>query len=117
MGKRFDSVTNRTLTKAEDGSVYGIIIKALGGNKFEVYCSDAVTRIASIRGKMIKRVWIKERDIVLCSLREGNGKFCDIELKYTDAEVKALKEGNYITDALLNQNISTLNVNIDFSQL
>lgn len=117
MGKRANSAANRALTKAEEGSVYAIITRSLGHNKFQVYCSDTMTRIASIRGSMIKRVWMKENDIVLCSIREGDGRFCDIELKYTESEVKTLKEGGYITDALLNQEDSGLDSRIDFSQL
>lgn len=116
MPKKFDKTTNRPLLKAEEGSVYGIITRSLGYNKFQVFCSDSVSRIATIRGSMIKRVWMKEGDIVLCSLREGDNKFCDIELKYTDSEVKTLKEGGYVTDQLLNQEDSA-NIQIDFSML
>ncbi len=117
MGKRSKLINNRALTKADESSVYGIIIRAFGNCSFEVYCSDAVTRIAHIRGNMIKRVWIKEDDIVLCSKREGDGKHCDIELKYTDAEVKTLKEGGYITDTFLNKDSSVTHSRIDFSMI
>jgi translation initiation factor 1A len=116
MGKKFDRTANRPLMKAEEGSVYGIITRSLGYSRFQVYCSDSISRIATIRGSMIKRVWMKEGDVVLCSLREGDGKFCDIEIKYTDSEVKTLKEGGYITDQLLSQE-DGLNIQIDFSQL
>ncbi|KAM0680248.1 hypothetical protein GINT2_001633 [Glugoides intestinalis] len=116
MPRKFDKSANRPLTKAEDGSVYGIITLSLGYNKFQVFCSDSIVRIAAIRGSMIKRVWMKEGDIVLCSLREGDNKFCDIELKYTDSEVKTLKEGGYITEQLLNQE-DAKNVQVDFSML
>lgn len=116
MGKRFDKTANRTLLKAAEGSVYGVITRSLGYNKFQVYCSDSVSRIATIRGSMIKRVWMKEDDIVLCSLREGDNRFCDIELKYNDSEIKTLKEGGYITDQLLNQKDSP-SVQVDFSML
>lgn len=116
MGKRFDKTANRALIKAEEGSVYGIITRPLGYNKFQVFCSDSVSRIAAVRGSMIKRVWIKEGDVVLCSLREGDNKFCDIELKYTDAELKTLKEGGYITDQLLNQEDAST-IQVDFNML
>ena len=116
MGKRVDRNASRGLVKAEEGSVYGIVERSLGQNKSQVYCSDSVSRIATLRGSMVKRVWVKERDIVLCSLREGDRRYCDVELKYTDSEVKTLREGGYITDALLNQQ-DGLQAKIDFSQL
>ncbi|ORD93430.1 IF1A [Enterospora canceri] len=110
---------DRALLKADEDSVYGIILQSLGHNKFKVYCSDALTRIASIRGSMIKRVWMQEKDIVLCALREGDSKFCDIELKYTDEEIKALKEAGYLTDSLLNAEMGGDEVTskVDFSNL
>ena len=117
MGKRAKSVGDRALTKADENSVYAVIVRSLGYDKFEVYCSDTMKRTALIRGNMIKRVWMKENDIVLCSLREGDGRYCDIELKYTDTEIKRLKEGGYITDDLLNQKGGSLDSKIDFSQL
>ena len=116
MGKKFEKTTNRALVKAEEGAVYAIITKSIGQNRFQVFCSDSVERIATIRGSMIKRVWMKEGDIVLCSLREGGNKYCDIELKYTESEVKTLKEGGYVTDQLLNQD-STTSAQVDFSML
>jgi len=116
MGRRFDKTTNRPLIKAEEGSVYAIIVRSLGHDKFQVFCADSVQRIASIRGSMIRKVWMSENDIVLCVLREGDNRFCDIELKYTDAEVKTLLEGGYITDQLLNKKDS-LNIQVDFNML
>ncbi|OQS54060.1 translation initiation factor 1 IF-1 [Ecytonucleospora hepatopenaei] len=105
--------------KADDDSVYGKILQSLGHNKFKVYCSDALTRIASIRGNMRKRVWMQEKDIVLCSLREGDPKFCDIELKYTDEEISTLKEGKHLSEALLNAEVGdeTITNKVDFSNL
>ncbi|KAI5169392.1 translation initiation factor 1A [Pancytospora epiphaga] len=117
MGNRRSNTFDRTLIKADENSIYGIITRSLGNNKFQVYCSDGIMRIASIRGNMIKRVWMKENDLVLCSLREGGGTHCDIELKYTDAEIKTLKEGRYITDAFLNQENGGTEHKIDFKQL
>ncbi|KAI4292948.1 translation initiation factor 1A [Pancytospora philotis] len=116
MGKKRD-VNNRPLLKADGNSVYAVVTRSVGNCKFQVYCSDAVSRMASLRGNMIKRVWVKENDLLLCSLREGDGTHCDIELKYTDAEVKTLKEGRYITDAFLSQEDGGIEQKVDFSRL
>ena len=115
--KRRRGLDDRGLVKAEEGSVYAKIIRSIGNNKFEVFCSDSVPRIASIRGKLIKRVWMKPNDILLCSLREGDGKFCDVELKYTDSDIKTLKEGGYITDTMFTQEEDTIGTKIEFSML
>jgi len=116
MGKKYDRTANRPLLKAEEGSLYGIITKSLGDNKFRIYCSDSITRVATIRGNMIRRVWMKEGDILLCSLREGDGKVCDIEMKYNDNEIKTLKEGGFITDQFLDQDDSA-SAQVEFRNL
>ncbi|KAL6121951.1 hypothetical protein NUSPORA_01060 [Nucleospora cyclopteri] len=118
MGKKYRKQIDRALVKADDDSIYAIITKPLGHDKFEVYCSDTITRRASIRGSMRKRVWINTSDIVLCSLREGEANIVDIVLKYTDEEVKTLKEGGHVTEMLLSGgpiNSENDGTNIDFT--
>lgn len=117
MGRKSTAVHGRPLRKAETGSVYGLIIRAHGGCKFEVYCSDNVTRMAHLRGSMVKRVWVKEDDLVLCSLREGPGLVCDVEQKYTDQEIKALKETGDITEMFLGRNETVGDSKVEFSML
>lgn len=42
----------------------------LGNGRLEAYCFDGKKRLAHIRGKMRKRVWVNQGDIVLLGLRE-----------------------------------------------
>lgn len=114
MGKFRNSMTSRTLVKADENSVYGVLVRQLSPTVFETYCSDAKIRHGTIRGSMIRRVWMRSGDIVLCSLRDDRGKYCNIEIKYTPDEVKVLREGGYITDELLNlQSNKNIQVEID----
>ena len=113
---------NRALMKADEGSVYGLIIRPLGQGNFEVYCSDKNTRIAHLRGKLYKRVKVEENDVVLLSLRPGDGKNCDIELKYWPAEVEELLNGGEIKDSFFTrdggfENSSGFSSKVSFSAL
>ena len=45
--------------------VFGVIEALLGSNRFRVRCSDNKIRICRLPGRMRKRKWIKERDIVI----------------------------------------------------
>jgi len=47
------------------GQMYGIVKNLLGYDRVLVECSDGVTRVCRIRGKMKRRVWIKMGDTVL----------------------------------------------------
>lgn len=70
----------------------------LGNGRFEALCMDDVKRLVSIRGKLRKKVWINQGDIVLVSLREFQDGICDVIQKYTPDEARALKTYGQIPD-------------------
>ncbi|MCK5628208.1 translation initiation factor eIF-1A [Candidatus Bathyarchaeota archaeon] len=47
--------------------VLGITTKVLGAERFMVKCQDGKERLCRIRGKMKKRAWVREGDVVLVS--------------------------------------------------
>lgn len=53
----------------------------------EAQCFDGTKRLAHIRGKMRKKVWINQGDIVLLSLRDFQDDKADVIVKYTPDEV------------------------------
>jgi translation initiation factor 1A len=55
--------------RAED-QMYGRVLKLLGGMNVKVFCNDNKERICHIRGKMRRRVYLREGDIVILSLRD-----------------------------------------------
>lgn len=93
-----ESVQRSIVYAIENESVYGIIIKALGQGRFEVKCSDMFTRIASLAGKLRKRVWVQANDYVLISLRPDESKKGDIICKYLPPEVKILRESRELPE-------------------
>jgi initiation factor 1A len=46
------------------------VIRMLGNGRLEAQCFDDVKRLCHIRGKMRKRTWVNQGDIVLVGLRE-----------------------------------------------
>lgn len=71
---------------------YGQVMRLLGDARMEIQCVDGVKRIGHIRGKMRKRNWIANGDVVLVSLREYENEKCDIIDKYNEDEVRKLKK-------------------------
>lgn len=63
----------------------------LGNGRLEAYCFDNVSRLCHIRGKLRKRVWIQQGDIVLVGLREFQDAKADVILKYDNEEARSLK--------------------------
>ena len=78
--------------------VLGIVQKMLGNERVVVKAEDGYTRICRIRGKMKRRIWVREGDIVLVSpwdfQYETRG---DIFWRYTRNQVDILREKGYLT--------------------
>ena len=49
----------------KDNEIIGVVTKASGAAKFLVFCTDKKERTCSIPGRLKRRFWIKENDIVL----------------------------------------------------
>lgn len=63
----------------------------LGNGRLEALCFDGEKRLAHIRGKLRKKVWINQGDIILLSLRDYQDEKGDVLLKYSADEARSLK--------------------------
>eukprot|EP00124_Ichthyophonus_hoferi_P000798 Ihof_evm4s33 gene=Ihof_evmTU4s33 len=90
-GKNENELQKRELIFKEDGQEYAQVIKMLGNGRLEAFCFDGVTRLCHIRGKMRKKVWIGQGDIVLVGLRDFQDNKADVILKYNAEEARNLK--------------------------
>jgi len=61
-----EEIKNLVLPAPSD--VLGIAVKLLGYDRVLVKCQDGYERVCRIRGKMKRRVWIREGDVVLFPL-------------------------------------------------
>ncbi|KAK7969372.1 eukaryotic translation initiation factor 1A [Apiospora saccharicola] len=90
-GKNENDDEKRELTFKEDGQEYAQVVKMLGNGRLEAYCFDGTKRLAHIRGKLRKKVWINNGDIILLSLRDYQDDKGDVILKYNADEARSLK--------------------------
>merc|ERR1712083_42475 len=88
----------RELIFKEDGQEYGQVQRMLGNGRCEVTCFDGTKRLCHIRGKMRKKVWVCQGDIVLVSLRDFQDEKGDIITKYTPEEARNLKTYGELPD-------------------
>ena len=78
--------------------VLGIAIKLLGFDRVLVKCQDGHERLCRIRGKMKRRVWIREGDIVLVSPWDfQSDKRGDIFWRYKRSQAEWLRKKGYST--------------------
>lgn len=103
-GTKENDDQRRELTFKEDGQEYAQVVKMLGNGRLEAMCFDGSKRLANIRGKMRKKVWINQGDIILLSLRDFQDNKGDVILKYTADEARTLKSyGELPENAKINE--------------
>jgi len=81
----------------EEGELLGRVVKLLGGDSVMVRCSDGKTRVCRIRGKMKRRMWIRENDIVLVGPWDFKDERGDILWRYVKGHVEWFEANGYIT--------------------
>jgi len=72
--------------------VFGILEQRLGGSRSKVRCLDGKTRVCRIPGRLKRRLWVRQGDIILVEPWEfGGDEKGDIIFKYRPTQVKFLK--------------------------
>jgi translation initiation factor 1A len=83
----------RNIVYPSKNDILGVAQKMLVFDRVMVKCQDGPTRVSRIRGKMKRRTWIREGDIVLVSpwdfQSEERG---EIFWRYTQSQVEELKQ-------------------------
>eukprot|EP01136_Pigoraptor_vietnamica_P035605 Opistho-1_new@101087 len=90
-GKNEHDQEKRELVFKEDGQEYAQVTKMLGNGRLEAQCFDGERRLCHIRGKLRKKVWINQGDIILVGLRDYQDEKADVILKYSADEARNLK--------------------------
>ena len=99
MGKRKitneGSLDSMVLPSAND--VLGVAVKMLGAERITVKCQDGKERLCRVRGKLKRRVWIREGDIVLVSPWDFQSDTRgDIFWRYRKNQSDWLRSHNYL---------------------
>jgi translation initiation factor 1A len=100
MGKRKvkseEALKKMVLPSVND--VLGVASKVLGAERFMVKCQDGKERLCRIRGKMKRRAWVREGDIVLVSPWDfQSDKRGDIFWRYRRNQAEWLRNKGYLT--------------------
>jgi len=93
--KSEEEIENMMLPVAND--ILGIAVKMLGFDRILVNCQDGHERLCRIRGKIKRRVWIRQGDIVLISPWDfQSDKRGDIIWRYKRNQAEWLRKNGYL---------------------
>jgi len=121
-GKNENEGMKRELVFREDGQQYAQVTKMLGNGRLTAMCFDGVERLCHIRGKLRKKVWIAQSDIVLVGLRDYQDAKADVILKYSPDEARNLKSyGEFPESVKINETVTfgedNMDDGIDFEEM
>ena len=77
--------------------VFGILEQRLGASRLRVRCLDGKSRVCRIPGRLKRRLWVREGDIVIVEPWEFSGdQKGDVLYKYTKSQIQFLKRKGYL---------------------
>lgn len=89
--QEFDDMIRRTPMPRE-GQVLGICDQRVGGSRMRVRCLDGKTRICRIPGRLKRRLWVREGDVLLIEPWEiGGDEKGDVVFKYRKPQADHLR--------------------------
>jgi translation initiation factor 1A len=81
-----------------DREILGTVTNLLGGSRVIVRCMDSITRMCRIRGKMKKRTWVREGDVVIVVPWDFQDEKGDIIWRYTGPQVDWLQKRGFLKE-------------------
>ena len=96
--KQQDEKDKKLQILREDGTQYARILERKGGPHMTVCLLTGETLLGVVRGKLRKRMWMAQNDIVLVGIRDFQTDKVDILHKYPEEHVRQLVDMGEITD-------------------
>jgi len=81
----------RRMKMPRSPEVFGIVEQRLGGSRMSVRCLDGKTRITRIPGRLKRKLWVREGDVVIVEPWEYDKDKGDLIYKYRRSQMEFLK--------------------------
>ena len=95
-----DAAVRTILPNKKKGEMFGVVEKLSGASRLLVMCEDGFTRNARIPGKMKKRMWIREGDLVIVKPWDFQKEKADVEYRYTQTQASYLSRNNLLPEII-----------------
>ena len=87
----------RRIKLPRDAEVFGVVQQRVGGSRMIVKCLDGKTRNCRIPGRLKRRPWVRDGDIIIVGPWEFDGdNKGDVLFKYRPTQTDWLKHKGYL---------------------
>lgn len=91
-----EEFTRVRIPQKSANEILGTVESLLGANKLRVRCMDGVVRLTRISGKMKKRIWIREGDVIIIVPWSFQNEKADIVWKYSHPQANWLDRKGFL---------------------
>ncbi|MEM0073697.1 MAG: translation initiation factor eIF-1A [Thermoplasmatales archaeon] len=95
-----EEISRVILPNPNKGEMFGIVEKMLGSSRLNVICADGKTRVGRIPGKIRKRMWMKEGDLVIVKPWSFQDDRADVTFRYTKTQAAYLSRNQILPEIL-----------------
>ena len=91
-----EEVGRLPLPRRDRGEIFGVASQLMGAARIRVMCEDNISRMGRITGKMKKKMWVREGDLLILrpwGFQEGK---CDILFRYSRTQATYLARRNLV---------------------
>jgi translation initiation factor 1A len=86
----------KEMVMPQQGELLGRVIKLVGGDNIIVKCTDGKVRTCRIRGKIKRRMWIRDNDLVLVAPWDFQSERAEIIWRYISAHAEKMKAEGHL---------------------
>ena len=99
-GTNPDEHVRSPMPKEFKREMFAIADQLMGASKIRVMCADGQSRMGRIPGKLKKRMWIREGDLLIIRPWEFQDEKSDILYRYTRTQASNLARRGVIPEAI-----------------
>ena len=102
--KKHDNVGEVTLRVSlpykPKGEMFAVAETFQGGSRLQVICEDGIRRMGRIPGKLRRRMWVRENDLLIVVPWSFQDSKADVKFRYTPTQTANLKRRGKIPEIL-----------------
>ena len=99
-GDRSNEYVRVKLPNKRNKEIFGVVEQALGGGHLRILSQDGKMRLGRIRGKLKKRMWMREGDLVIIRPWEIQDDKADVLYRYTRIQAQNLMRRGLVPNHL-----------------
>ena len=89
-----------TLPYKPEGEMFAVAETFQGGSRLQLICEDGKRRMGRIPGKLRRRMWVRENDLLIVVPWSFQDSKADVKFRYTPTQTSNLKRNGKIPEIL-----------------